>query len=100
MVIGVVSDSTARAYPFQVVIEEGVINDRVGGDLVVVTHTDDGTLITYDWTVRGEALSFEAARKGRPKAGGSVWERASGRAANGPHEEMRLDRASDCPAMF
>jgi len=100
LVVGVATDGVARAYPFPVVAEEGVVNDEVGDLPVVVTVAPDGTLAAYDRRVGGEPLSFVAGDERTLAAGGSRWERTTGRALDGPHEGERLDRAGDHPPMF
>jgi hypothetical protein len=99
-VVGVERDGQARAYPFDVVVEEGVVNDRVGDLPVVVTTTPGDTLVAYDRRVEGSTLRFETDDAAHLRAGGSRWERATGRAVDGPHEGRRLDSATDTGPMF
>jgi len=100
LVLGVERDGDARAYPFDVVAEEGVVNDRVGSLPVVVTVTPADTLVAYDRRLDGSTLRFETDGEGHLRAGGSRWERASGRAVEGPHEGRRLDPATETGPMF
>ncbi len=100
MVVGVESDDIARAYPFQTVTEEDVIHDRVSGLPVVVATAPDDTLVAYDRRVEGEAVQFESDGDRYLRAGGSRWERSTGRAIAGPHEGRQLRRANDHPPMF
>jgi len=99
-VIGVATDEVARAYPFETVREEGVINDTVGDLPVVVAAGPDGTMVAYERRVDGETLEFEAAGERRMSGGNSTWTITSGRAVDGPHEGTRLSQASDATTMF
>lgn len=106
-VVGVESRGTARAYPFRVVDEAGVVNDRVG-ELPVVVATgpsdtpsvDSGELFAYDRRVEGRAFEFEPAGRGRMTAGGSTWSIPTGRAVDGPHEGRRLAQAGATTAVY
>jgi len=100
LVVGVSTDAAVRAYPFPAIDEEGVVNDEVGNLPVVVTVTPDGTLGAYDRRVDGDRLTFSAADAQTLAAGGSTWERTTGRALDGPHEGRQLDRANEHPPMF
>lgn len=100
MVVGVAADGVVRAYPFPVVADAGVVTDRVGDRPVVVAVAPDGTLVAYDRRVDGVVLGFEADGDRYLAGGGSRWDRASGRAVDGPHEGRRLERANDHPPMF
>jgi hypothetical protein len=99
-VVGVRHGGAARAYPFDDVREAAVVNDRVGGLPVVVTTTPAGGMAAYVRRVGGTTTDFEAVGKGMLAAGGSRWERATGRAVDGPHEGATLERANDEPPMF
>lgn len=100
LVVGVRHDGLARAYPFPAVREAGVINDTVAGLPVVVTTTAGGSLGAYRRTVDGRELEFAAAGERHLRADGSRWERATGRAVDGPHEGRRLAAANAEPPMF
>jgi len=100
LVLGIAVDGTARAYPFDVVREAGVVNDRVADRPVVVTVTPARTLVAYDRRVEGRELRFEADGEAHLRADGSRWERSTGRAVVGPHEGARLSPATDVPPMF
>jgi len=100
LVVGVTSGDTTRAYPFPVVAERGVVNDRVGDRPIVVTTSPDGSLVAYARRVEGETLTFEADGEEFLRAGGSRWRRTTGRAVDGPHEGSRLQPVNDLPPMF
>jgi len=100
LVIGVEHGDVARAYPFDVVDREGVVNDEVDGFPVVVTATADGSLAAYERTVDGESVQFEDGDDHHLLGAGSRWKRATGRAVDGPHRGTRLQRATDDPPMF
>jgi hypothetical protein len=99
-VVGVRHDGVARAYPFDDVRDAGVVNDRVGGLPVAVTTTPAGSMAAYVSRVEGKSLEFAAVDGELLAAGGSRWERATGRAVDGPHEGTTLERANDEPPMF
>lgn len=100
MVIGVVLDGTARAYPFEVVTVEDVINDHIGDRPVVVAAAPDGTLVAYNRRLDGQTLRFEGDGDRHLLAAETRWERTTGRAIDGPHEGRHLGRANDHPPMF
>jgi len=99
LVLGVATDGAARAYPFKSVVEAGgVVNDRVGSLPVVVSSTHD-SLVAYVRRAGGDILLF--GRDGDTLvAGGSRWAVVSGRALDGPHEGVILERANDRSPMF
>jgi hypothetical protein len=98
-VLGVATDSAARAYPAETVRDrDGLVTDRVGDLPVVVTTTGD-SLVAYDRRVDGRTLSFE--RDGDALvAGGSRWNVVSGRALDGPYEGQSLRQANERSLMF
>jgi hypothetical protein len=100
LVIGVTADGEARAYPLDAVAAEGVVNDTVGDLPVVVTVTPGRSLVAYERRVDGTVLAFSPDGDAHMRAGGSRWERASGRAVDGPSQGRTLARASDVPPMF
>jgi hypothetical protein len=99
-VVGVTADGVARAYPFDVVTAASVVNDTVGDQPVVVTVTPGQSLVAYERTVDGTVLSFEPAGDAHLRAGGSRWERTTGRAVDGPFEGQRLVAANDDEPML
>jgi hypothetical protein len=100
LVLGIEHGGVARAYPFGAVADAGVVNDRVGDLPVAVTATPGGSMAGYVRAVDGGVLRFEPADDRQLAAGGSCWERTTGRAVDGPHEGTRLDRATDASPMF
>ena len=100
MVIGVSDGSETRAYPFDVVSERGVITDRVSETPVVVAVTPDGTLVAYDRRIDGREHDAAPAGERYLELDGSRFERSTGRAVDGPHEGIRLERANEHPPMF
>ena len=100
LVVGIEHDGIARAYPFFEVAERGVVNDSVGSLPVVVSVAPGGTLVAYDRRVGGRRREFAADGERYLQAGGSRFERTTGRAVDGPHEGTRLARANKRPQMF
>ncbi|MFB6300121.1 MAG: DUF3179 domain-containing protein [Halobacteriales archaeon] len=100
-VLGISTDTAAKAYPLERVTDAGVINDTVGDVPVVVTIAEDGfTLIAYSRRIDGETLSFSKPSATHLKAGGSRWSITSGQAVNGPYAGMTLTSVTDKPQMF
>jgi len=100
LVIGVETETAARAYPFDVVSDAEVINDTVGELPVVVTVLSDGTMAAYVRRVAGRTVAFEPDGAATLRGADSTWDRSEGRAIDGPHEGERLERANDHPPMF
>lgn len=100
LVVGIARDGEARAYPFAEVRDRNVVNDTVGSSPVVVALAPDGGLVAYERRAGGTTLRFRAAGERHLRAGGSRWERTTGRAVDGPHEGRRLAPTSATPAMF
>ncbi len=100
LVVGIRTEDTARAYPFHVVDEEGVINDTVGERPVVVTSVPDGTVAAYVRRFEDRIITFDRYDERALSAVGSTWERSTGRALDGPHEGGTLERANEHPPMF
>ena len=106
-VIGIRSGGTARAYPFPIVRERGVINDTVGRTPVVVAagpgrsvSTLSGSMVAYDRRVDGRTLRFERGETGDLHAGGSRWAITTGLALDGPHRGARLASAGPPPQFW
>jgi hypothetical protein len=100
MVIGVRHDGRSKAYPLSEIGDDATVNDAVGGLPVVVTTTGDGSLSAYERTVDDERLIFENDGPRHVRAGGSRWEKVSGRAVDGPYEGTTLVRANDRTELF
>lgn len=99
-VLGLQRDGIARAYPIPVVYREGVVNDRVGDQPVVVAVGPGNVLVAYEARVDGNRLEFELADSQHVRADGSRFRIASGRAVDGPHEGKRLPRLNDVSRLF
>lgn len=99
LVLGIAHDGEARAYPKTELQQASPIHDAVGGLPVVVTASDADRLFAYDRRVDGNRLTFtddgDALR-----AGGSRWDRVSGRALDGPHEGTTLSPAPSQGPLF
>lgn len=100
LVIGIASDDHAVAYPFETVKDHDVINHRVGSIPVVVTMAPSGVPVAYDRRVSNERLRFTPSGPRHLASSGSRWERATGRAIDGPYRGARLESATMVPAMF
>ena len=100
LVAGVEHEGVARAYPFSEGRAADVVNDRVGGLPVVVALAPGGSLVAYERRVEGETLRFASADDRHLRAGGSRWERTTGRAVDGPYAGLRLSRTAAGSTMF
>lgn len=98
-VLGLSHDGSAVAYPLQVMVDRGVVNDRVG-QLPIVVAVDGQTLVAYDRRVGERTLTFDAAGDDVMAGGGSRWRIATGTAIDGPYRGTRLAPAADHPPMF
>lgn len=99
-VVGVATETEAVAYPYERVVEAGVINDRVGDLPVVVAAGAGETLSAFERRVDGETLTFEPDGEGRMRAGGSSWTRSTGIARDGPFRGTKLDDAARVTTEF
>lgn len=99
-VLGVSVDGAAKAYPLPVVVDEGVVNDTVGGLPVVVTATPGRSMTAFVRRIDGRTLSFTTGDDRHLQAGRSRWLRSTGTAVDGPYADLRLDRATFVPQMF
>jgi hypothetical protein len=98
-VLGLTHGGVARAYPKPAVAAADVVTDTVGGRPVVVTVADDA-LVAYDRSVGGRARTVTAAGPAHLRAAGSRWDRATGRAVDGPHAGERLTPATTLSGVF
>jgi hypothetical protein len=88
LVVGVVLDGVARAYPVEGLT--GPINDEVGGEPIVVFPTDGGAAV-FSAVVDGETLEFRHIDSDLVDfATGSVWTPA-GVAVSGPQAGTTLE---------
>ena len=96
LVVGVLADGAARAYPLEALRAHPVVNDAVGGQPVVVAldpATD--TVVVFSRRVGERALTFAAGRERlglRDRETGSTWHVLTGQALSGPLEGRRLGR--------
>ncbi len=100
LVLGIASETAVTAYPYPIVNDADVINDTVGSRPVVVATAPGETMVGYDRRVDGTVLQFFPESDRLFRAGGSTWERTTGRARDGPHAGTTLDRAATEPPMF
>jgi hypothetical protein len=91
-VAGVRRGGRAKAYPFAALSARPVVNDDVGGPIVVVFDPEAASAVVFDRRVGGRTLSFEAAgaRELRDHETGSRWDALAGLAREGPLAGARL----------
>lgn len=100
-VLGIATDSAAKAYPLDTVKKAGLINDSVGKLPVVVTVTPNNTtLVGYERQIDGKTLQFEKVSETHMHGGGSRWKITTGRAVGGPYEGSVLTPATKTPQMY
>ena len=82
----------ARAWSFDQLAHQSVVNDRLGGRPVLIVFDRETTAVwIYDRTVDGKVLSFERSGtfvKDRETAG--LWDPAKGQAVEGPQQGKQL----------
>lgn len=99
-VIGISSESTAKAYPAWFMDGYSVVNDKVGKQLVVVTWSPFSfSHMAWQRTVDGDTLEFDDSGELWKDAlvmvdrrTGSRWSQLEGRALDGPMKGKRLTR--------
>jgi len=95
MVLGLRLNGEARAYPFDEMGEQTVVNDHLGDiDVVVAFDRDSQLAVPYARQVDDQILTFELAQGGFPfqlrdQETGSTWD-ITGRAIAGPLSGKRL----------
>lgn len=86
-VIGVADHGEAVAFPYGVLNDQPVVNDRVGSlDVVVVFNADTGAGFVYNREVGGRTLTFSTPqdRVLVDAETGTTWEAFTGKALAGP----------------
>ena len=95
LVVGVVGESSQKAYAYQRLFEVNVINDTFEGrPLVLSFNSKDSSIAVYDRTVDGTALTFALADDPRQMTDletESVWSQSTGKAVAGPLEGKQLE---------
>ena len=88
----------ATLYPFETLIEQEVINDRVTGEPIVVTmESSSRNHAVFSRQVDGQVLTFRSLGEidGKPmmkdQETGSTWSRIMGKAVDGPLEGAKLN---------
>ena len=106
LVLGIVHDGLARAYPYLDLGDRAVVNDDVGGRAVLVVHDADGEMaIAFDRVLGDETLSFELVEQSvfpfhvRDLETGSLWT-LRGEAVEGPLAGERLSQVATYSAMW
>lgn len=94
LVLGVVVGEAANAYPYRVLRAKPVVDDRIGGELVLVVFDAANSLaVAYSRrTADGRELTF-SQREGTTLVDaetGSTWAGADGRATSGPLKGTQL----------
>ena len=69
-------------------------------DAETPTPAPGDTLVAFDRRVNGRQLRFTAGGEETLRAGGSRWERLTGRAVSGAYEGTTLPRANDRSQLF
>ena len=101
LVVGVALGGSAKAYPFDLLLETPVVNDSLGGgNVLVYMETETETALVYDREVDGRVLTFSMAEEGQGAFAvlvdaetGSRWLALTGKAIDGPLKGTVLNRA-------
>ena len=97
LVLGIALDGAAKAYPFQSMADQPVINDLWAGmEILVVFDRSSETGVVFERTVGGRSLSFQPVPEDssliRDQETGSNWQALTGRAIDGPLAGEALTR--------
>ena len=97
LVLGVVRDGAAKAYPFQSIAEQPVINDLwAGKEILVVFERISETGAVFERTLGGRSLTFQSETEDSflmwDLETGSTWQALTGRAIDGPLAGEALTR--------
>jgi len=98
LVLGVGFEAGAKAYPFEVLASNRVINDQILGEPSVVYFDDTAdTAFAFKSTVDGQKLTFDLAREDDrdilvDRESGSKWIAFTGTAFEDPLEGQNLER--------
>ena len=108
LVLSVFGGSEIKGYPHLVFGGDGIVNDLVGGDPLVVFHIESGTFANaYSRVVDGETLSFDLVADSGATGGyllrdeqtGSHWD-LLGHGVSGTHQGKRLEQMLNFNAMW
>lgn len=97
VVLGVRLGEAQAAYPLRRLKKKPILNDVLGGEPVLVLLDPSGESgRAFSRRAEGKVLTFEPADKGifsllRDEETGSLWERSTGEAVQGPRKGSRLD---------
>lgn len=103
LVIGLVMEEQARAYPLDSIQQAGVINDTFAGiPVVLVAHPDSSSVSLYRRDPAGSTLDFQTGEDNRTLVDsetGTSWNPRTGVALEGELEGTRLTRLG-APLVF
>ncbi len=99
-VVGLVSGTVQRAYPFRYLNQTPVLNDTFAGRPIVVTFDKEiGTTAVFDRTVGARVFTFELLGERtdgqslmKDLETGSTWTGTTGEAVSGPLAGQRLEQ--------
>ena len=104
-VLGLEMGEEVKAYPYDVVAKEGVVNDVIGGRAVVITYDPAGACANaFSRNLPGaedaESVEFTAVDddKMRDNHGETIWDRQSGVGLNGAGKGLELSRLPGIPS--
>ena len=97
LVLGVALDGAAKAYPFQSMVDQPIINDFwAGKEILVVFDRISETGAVFERRLGGRSLSFQLVPKDsflfRDQETNSTWQALTGRAIEGPLAGETLTR--------
>ena len=104
LVVGVVGESIQKAYSYQMLSQDPVVNDTLDGRPLVLTfNRKSASTAVYDRTVDGKALTFARADDlGQivDLETESVWSQSTGKAISGPLEGTQLETVHSFTAFW
>jgi hypothetical protein len=103
LVVGLTASGVARAYPLAAVRAAGLVQDVVGEEPLLLAYLPElQSVVAYRREHDGRTLTFAAGGGPgvlRDETTGTTWDRASGRALDGPLAGARLQRLA-APLVF
>ena len=100
LVLGVNTEGLVKAYPFQTIVRQPLINDSISGkQVLVVFDLTSETGAIFDRNLEGRSLGFDILPESgdgialmKDRETGSTWQLLTGRASSGELEGMALKR--------
>ena len=91
-VVGMTHGMEARAWPYDQLLKQNIVNDQIGGmPIVIFFESESKSPFIYDRRIDGQTLTFVSSDLGmQDEQSGAQWDTASGRALSPGMEDKRL----------